>query len=276
MNDGQNNSLNTGSAGNAAHGSAAHQRGFQLKRDYFPRKAGLVPGAPCVPGAWYSRGYLPHRDELNITQSLTFRLADSLPGEKLRMLEEELKNTPVEKQDMRRRMEIEKWLDAGMGCCALRHPALAGVVEQGFLLNDGVRYHLLAWCVMPNHAHVLARPLVALATITGSWKSYSGRWAMAHNAELNLRIPGKGLWQRESWDRYMRSERHLSATIAYIHNNPVKAGLCEKPEDWRWSSAWKGRERRAPARLDEKTNLEAVLNLEAALVRGAPGAPDTP
>ncbi|MCL2022288.1 MAG: transposase [Betaproteobacteria bacterium] len=247
-------------------GSAAHQRG---KID----KAGLVPGAPgdapnrakqayreykaalvhSAPGdapddapVWKFRGYLPHRDEIGIIQSLTFRLADSLPQEKLRELEEEIKNLPNEKQAIQRRIQIEKWLDAGMGCCALRHPALAEVVEVGFLLNDGIRYHLLAWCIMPNHAHVLIYPLVALPKIVGSWKSYSGRWAMAQNSDLKLGINGKTLWQREVWDRYMRDEYHLSCAIEYIHDNPVKAGLCAKPEDWRWSSAWKKRELGAP------------------------------
>jgi len=63
---------------------------------------------------------------------------------------------------------------------------------------------------------------------------------MSRNTDLELGIIGKNLWQRDVWDRYMRDEFHLNSTIEYIHNNPVKAGLCEIPEDWRWSSAWKG------------------------------------
>jgi len=42
---------------------------------------------------------------------------------------------------------------------------------------------------------------------------------------------------REYWDRYMRDARHLAQTIRYIHENPVKAGLCLRAEDWLWSSA---------------------------------------
>ena len=49
-------------------------------------------------------------------------------------------------------------------------------------------------------------------------------------------------WHREFWDRYIRDEEHYYDTIEYIHNNPVKAGLVRKPEDWPWSSAgWGGR-----------------------------------
>ncbi|MCL1920482.1 MAG: transposase [Kiritimatiellaeota bacterium] len=199
-----------------------------------------APGT-CALGRWYSRGYLPHRDEMHLTQSLTFRLADSLPQEKLRQLEEELRSIPAEKQDAYRRIQIENWVDTSMGCCALRHAALAEVVEHALCSHDGTRYHLLAWCVMPNHVHVLIKPLVEMATITRSWKGYSGHWAMAHNAELGLGIFGETLWQRETWDRYMRDEKHLHDTVAYIHNNPVKAGLCGRAEEWRWSSAWKWR-----------------------------------
>ena len=126
---------------------------------------------------------------------------------------------------------------AGMGCCALRHPALAEVVENAFLFHDGTRYDLLAWCVMPNHVHVLARPLAPLPRITHAWKSFTRHWAMKNNTRPGLGIPGTNVWQREAWERHIRDEKHFNATLSYIHENPVKAGLCEKPEDWPWSSA---------------------------------------
>ena len=44
-------------------------------------------------------------------------------------------------------------------------------------------------------------------------------------------------WQREYWDRFIRDEEHYYKAIDYIHRNPVKARLCKKLEDWRWSSA---------------------------------------
>jgi hypothetical protein len=42
----------------------------------------------------------------------------------------------------------------------------------------------------------------------------------------------------EYFDRYIRDGVHYKKTIAYIENNPVKAGLCSRPEEWRFSSAW--------------------------------------
>lgn len=175
---------------------------------------------------WHSRGYLPHLDSPTVLQSITFRLADSLPRERLRALECELAAMPEAERDKARRRTIDAWLDAGMGCCALRHPRLAALVQETLLRFDGARYRLLAWCVMPNPVHVLIEPRATLPKIVQSWKSYTGRWALADNAELALDIPGQSLWMRDYWDLYIRDQRHLEAVVAYIHQNPVKAGLC--------------------------------------------------
>lgn len=208
----------------------------QLGTDMAKLGLGAPRDAPGGPKGWYSRGYLPHLDSPSVLQSVTFRLADSLPQEKLRQLECELAAMAESDRDTARRRAIDAWLDAGMGCCALRHPQLAAVMQETLLRFDGSRYRLLAWCVMPNHVHVLIEPADTLSKIIQSWKSYTGRWALAHNAELGLGVPGKHLWMRDYWDRYIRDQRHLDAVVEYIHQNPVKAGLCGRPEEWLWSS----------------------------------------
>jgi len=197
------------------------------------------PSAPPV--GWYSRGYLPHFNNRHTVQSVTFRLADSLPQEKLRRLEAELAHLPDAKVDVAKRKMIESWLDAGMGCCALKHPDLASLMQETLLRWDGDRYRLLAWCVMPNHVHVLLETMVGLSKIVQSWKSFTGRWALANNVELGLHIPGKSLWMREYWDRYIRDLDHLESVRRYIEQNPVKAGLCRERTDWPWSSASRDR-----------------------------------
>lgn len=186
--------------------------------------------------AWFSRGYLPHLDQKGLLQSITFRLADSLPQQVLYRLDDELKILPLEKQDVERRRKIEAYLDAGAGCCALRHPSMAKIMQETLLKFDGDKYRLLAWCIMPNHVHVLIEPQVPLWKSVQSWKSYTGRWALKHNAELGLGVPGKKFWMREYWDRYIRDEKHFHDIITYIHDNPVKAKLCKYPENWPWSS----------------------------------------
>jgi hypothetical protein len=51
-------------------------------------------------------------------------------------------------------------------------------------------------------------------------------------------VPDGGtLWMREYWDRYIRDENHYRTVVDYVHQNPVKAGLCASAELWRWTSA---------------------------------------
>jgi REP element-mobilizing transposase RayT len=186
-----------------------------------------------VPGEWHSRGYLPHFDNPQATQHVTFHLADSLPQTVLQRLDDETKSLPISAQAVERRKRIEAWIDAGHGSCILREPAIAAMVQNSLLTFDSQRYRLLAWVVMPNHVHVLFEPLEnwTVAKIVTSWKKF---------AASNIRSTKGGMgpiWHREYWDRFIRDQAHLVRAIEYIQQNPVKAGLAAKPEDWPWSSA---------------------------------------
>ena len=187
---------------------------------------------------WYSRGYLPHRDAPHLIQSVTYRLSDSLPQEKLKLLSDELARLPKDRIEIERRKRIEAWLDAGLGCCALAHAEVAQFVQKSFLHFHGERYHLHAWCVMPNHVHVLVEPLMDIAVLVQGWKSFTARWILSQNLRLDLHIPKSNqLWMREYWDRYIRDAEHYQKVLDYINQNPVRAGLCRTPEAWSWSSA---------------------------------------
>jgi len=59
----------------------------------------------------------------------------------------------------------------------------------------------------------------------------------SHEANKILRQTGQ-FWMEDYFDRYVRDAKHFANAIAYIENNPVKAGLCEKASDWKFSSAW--------------------------------------
>ena len=187
---------------------------------------------------WFSRGYLPHRDRTHLLQSITFRLADSLPQSELKQLEKKLELLPEIRRDIEKRKGIEQWLDAGMGCCALRHAEAAACVQKSLLHFDGDRYRVIAWVIMPNHVHVLIDPAEPISKTIQGWKSFSARWLLRHNERLGLGIPDpRHVWMREYWDRFIRDVDHLRAAIDYIHRNPVKAGLCREPHEWPWSSA---------------------------------------
>lgn len=177
---------------------------------------------------WHKRGYLPHFDGPQSTQFVTFRLCDSLP------------KAVVEKwcsegsADVVIRKRIEKYLDAGYGECWLRQKQAADVVRDSIKFFDKIKYDLKAWVIMPNHVHILISlyEKVHLPEVLHSIKSFSAKEA---NKVLNR--TGQ-FWQKESFDRYIRDFRHFASVVKYIENNPVKAGLCQTPEKWEYSSAY--------------------------------------
>ena len=182
---------------------------------------------------WHERGYLPHFEGGAIPQTLTFRLHDSLPAALRAIWASELAHLPEAEQRLEKQKRIETALDSGYGACLLANPDVARLVVNALKHFDGERYHLQAWCVMPNHVHVLATPLgcSTLSSIIHSWKSYTAKRA-------NKRLGRRGaLWMQEYFDRAIRDERHFITAVEYIENNPVKAGLCEQATDWEWSSA---------------------------------------
>jgi REP element-mobilizing transposase RayT len=185
------------------------------------------------PPGWYSRGYLPHFDDGRSLQAITYRLADALPANVVSKLEEQ----SLGKEQ--RPEEIERFIDAGHGACALRQSENAAAVVQNWQHFHGSHYHLHAWVVMPNHVHVLIEPLVGhdLRAIVHAWKSYTAKVILKNTAGQRPALPAKTrIWQADYWDRFIRNERHYHATVDYIHQNPVKAGLAAKAEDWPWSS----------------------------------------
>ena len=108
------------------------------------------------------------------------------------------------------------------------------MVQDSLLKFDGSRYHLFSWVVMPNHVHCLMTRFeeYELSAILHSLKSFT-----AHEANKTLRREGQ-FWIEDYFDRYIRNAEHFEKTVKYIENNPVKAGLCLRPEDWPYSSAW--------------------------------------
>lgn len=178
------------------------------------------------PEEWH-KGNLPHRNKEGLIQAITFRLADSLPQSVLSELENELKQFSEDKREIEKRKKYEYWLDKGIGCCALANREMAQVVQEAFLHHDGDKYDLLAWSIMPNHVHVLIKAKSDLSKIIQSWKSFTGKWALANNKKFNLGIDAgaKEFWMPEYWDRFIRDEEHFNNSVRYILNNPVKANL---------------------------------------------------
>lgn len=88
---------------------------------------------------------------------------------------------------------------------------------------------IFAYCIMPNHAHILAAPQggANLSTILGSYESYVTRLAWDYG------VIGK-LWLRSFYDHVLRKHDDAQRIIAYILENPIKAGLVAHWRDWPW------------------------------------------
>ena len=172
------------------------------------------------------RGDLPHIYKEGCTYFVTFCLADAVP-DRLRR-----RRTIEDAKDPTKIAEHFD-LNPSTGNRILRHREIAGIVESAMLYFQGERYALSAWCVMPNHVHVVVTPFAdhTLSTILHSWKSYS-----AHEINKALQQSGR-VWEQESFDHLVRSERAFEGFVQYTENNPVVAGLCHRPRDWSFGSA---------------------------------------
>jgi len=186
---------------------------------------------------WHSRGYLPHFDGGEIAQTITLHLADSVPNAVLEKWKRELCEVPAKNTESALRRRIEHYADQGYGSCALKDIRVGSMAQGSLLRFDGDRYRLSAWVVMPNHLHMLLTPEWSLSEIMKCFKSYT-----SHEANKILDQHGQ-FWMEDYFDRFVRNQKHFAAAVAYIENNPVKAGLCRRPEDWPFSSASFGRGR---------------------------------
>jgi methylmalonyl-CoA mutase cobalamin-binding domain/chain len=196
-------------------------------------------------------GSLPHWYREGATYAVTFRLTDSFPAPVLhsyRKEKEEIKQriTKAEEDGDTRLADrlriqlgtlyharIEAVLDEGQGEAWMKKSEIAAIVRDSVLHFDGERYDLGAWCVMPNHVHVILSPKAghALPDILHSIKRHSAR-------EANKSLGREGdFWQKESFDHIIRDAEDYWNQRDYILRNAKSAGL----EDWKFAGEGAGR-----------------------------------
>ena len=185
---------------------------------------------------YYQRN-LPHRLPPGETIFVTFRLAGSLPLEVLGRLRQEWEELP-ETTDAagayaRQRRYFGKFDDlldaATTGPVWLGNTAIAQLVQQALHWADVRKYQLVCYSIMSNHVHLVVSlpddaPL--LARTLQALKGYTG-----HAANALLGRTGQ-FWQRESYDHVVRDGPELERVVAYVLNNPVKAGLVDDWQQW--------------------------------------------
>ena len=189
------------------------------------------------------RGYsYPHRERENAIYHIGFRLYDSIPSSIIRDLQMRRKLMEAQLMDKRGQLseydceqldrlyavEVDKLIDNGYGSCIFNDYKCCEIMRDVLTTACGSKYELYAWCIMPNHIHVMMSLLFGnkLADVVQAWKSIS-----SHLINKKRNAIGK-LWQRDYFNRIIRDYNHYLKTKEYIWNNPQKAGLHDWP--WRW------------------------------------------
>jgi len=189
---------------------------------------------------FYQR-HLPHFQPEGATLFITFRLAGSLPLNVLQTLNEELKRqqiniNQIDDPELRRqaiyfaqKIIFGRW-DSGLdnldgGPRWLADPEIADLVEKSIQNRDQNEYSLDAYCIMPNHIHLVCTPLeregqfIPISEIMHSLKGSTARYA-------NQILHRQGnFWHHESYDHVVRDHQEYERIINYVMENSIRAGL---------------------------------------------------
>jgi len=165
---------------------------------------------------------LPHWQQADSMQFVTFRLGDAMPTDKLRIWKEERAVwlsfhpkpwSPEQEKEYRQRFmgQLERWLDEGSGCCLLADPGVREVLEMTLMKDQDTRAVHHAWVIMPNHVHLLFTAYARLEILMKTWKGVSAR-----------RIGKGSIWQKGYRDTMIRDAGHFANVVRYIRRNPLK------------------------------------------------------
>lgn len=223
----------------------------------------------------FTKRHRPHIHPPGAVLFVTYRLAGSVPKSTVRDYRVRREWLDNELTRARRLVhgdetpELKKWLEriekfnrdwflkfeailhqANVGPTWMRDERVAQTVAESLRVLDGKAYRLDAYSVMSNHVHTAFKPFVSennlreiksddrhpvfisdypsLSRIMHSVKGRSAR-------ECNLILSRSGsFWEHESFDHVVRPGR-FDATMRYVLNNPVKAGLAKHWREWPWN-----------------------------------------
>lgn len=124
-------------------------------------------------------------------------------------------------------------------------------IEALAMTHEKEPFKLVGYVVMPDHFHLLANPLgLDISIVVGRMKGRAAvsilRWLRGEGhsvslSKLTLPMPLKSgqthaVWMKEFSAVDIWSRKFIRQKLHYIHMNPVRAGLCKHPAEWRWSS----------------------------------------
>jgi putative transposase len=215
----------------------------------------------------YYKRNLPHYQPLGYAFFVTYRLNGSLPVQIIKRLKQERESELKVIEgftDKTKRFEqyrkyqsvyfgkFDKLLDGfDHGPTWLKEDKVAQIVKDAIHFYDKMTYDLICYTIMYNHVHQVFIPIVGrdlsrpenqnvldmnvklqFPIVTDILRLIKGATARECNKLLNR---AGAFWQHESYDHVVRDYNELLRIVEYVINNPVKASLCEKWEDWKWS-----------------------------------------
>ena len=154
--------------------------------------------------------HLPHIDKVGYYQFITFRTADSTDDFLLRLSSRNIANN-------KKQLVVDDYLDSSM-CGAYLHSHVLLMFFDFLKEKNGGLYELVAFSIMPNHVHLLVKPLIKLPLMMQKIKGSSAR--------IINEIMGRSgqFWVNDYYDKMIRDEKHFSIVYQYIKNNPLKLG----------------------------------------------------
>jgi putative transposase len=206
----------------------------------------------------FYRRKLPHWQPGGAAIFITWRLYGSLPDIVIKRLEETRRSISHEmthlKQLTERKVRHSKQLFAMLdealdrvetGPLWLRQEPVAEIIVDALLNRYKELYSLWSYVVMANHVHIFLQPKVAQTLVCNAEPSYVPmkfitkrlKGYTAREANRILGRTGQPFWQIESFDHWARKHAEFCRIITYIENNPVRANLAVRAEDWPWSAA---------------------------------------
>ena len=152
--------------------------------------------------------HLPHIDIKGYYQFITFRTYDSVDS-----YLKKLQNIDIPNKQKQQR--IDNYLDKSQNGAYLNGEVLE-YLYNFFKSQDKILYDLVAFSIMPNHIHLLFKPLNNLPFIIQKIKGIT-----AYNINKTLNRKGK-FWANDYYDKAIRDEKHFYIVYNYIKNNPLK------------------------------------------------------
>ena len=177
------------------------------------KKNGTEVPAPVknVKNGTAPRRFLPHIDLVGYYQFVTFRTHDSIDDYLKKVRNEDISSQEKE-------YKIDQYIDVSTKGCYLNGDILE-YLKEFFISKDKSFYDLIAFCVIPNHVHILFKQNDELKKIMKVLKGST-------SFHINKMLERKGtFWEENYYDKVIRDEAHFHTVYEYIKNNPIKAEL---------------------------------------------------